>query len=82
MSQATLVKFNERIDYIDEQDSANCDEEDKLQDDEKQQPHSSEYDASIAATEEDLSVTLLERRKRLHELANEINQWENEQSRK
>jgi hypothetical protein len=78
MSQATLVKFNERIDYIDEQDSADCDDEKPcLLLDEKEKHN--DYDATI---EEDLSVTLLERRKRLHELANEINKWENESSKK
>ena len=30
----------------------------------------------------DLSITLIERRKRLHELATEINQWEEEASSK
>ena len=34
------------------------------------------------SNEEDLSATLLERRKRLHELATEINQWEDESSKK
>ena len=33
-------------------------------------------------TNEDLSITLLERRKRLHVLATEINNWENESSKK
>lgn len=28
--------------------------------------------------QEDLSITLIERRKRLHELANEINRWEDD----
>jgi hypothetical protein len=30
--------------------------------------------------QEDLSITLIERRKRLHELANEINRWEDDSS--
>ena len=30
------------------------------------------------ATTEELSTTLIERRKRFHELASEINQWEDE----
>ena len=33
---------------------------------------------SELSNEEDLSITLLERRKRFHELATEINQWEDE----
>lgn len=28
--------------------------------------------------QEDLSITLIERRKRLHDLANEINRWEDD----
>jgi hypothetical protein len=36
----------------------------------------------IELNNEDLSITLLERRKRLHELANEINNWEDESTKK
>ncbi len=32
--------------------------------------------------EEDLSITLLERRKRLHVLATEINNWEDQETKK
>ena len=34
------------------------------------------------SNDDDLSITLLERRKRLHELATEINKWEDESNKK
>ena len=37
---------------------------------------------SEVSNEEDLSITLVERRKRLHELATEINKWEDESNKK
>jgi hypothetical protein len=36
----------------------------------------------VGNEEEDLSITLVERRKRLHELATEINLWEDESNNK
>jgi hypothetical protein len=65
--------MTEIIEYIDEM---NYDEK-KLSSNDDNLTHNLKKNNNKNATEE-LSTTLIERRKRFHELASEINQWEDE----